>query len=82
MKKHDFKKEWAISVRKHTRECRKKMFQEILDKGKVETLRDICSVFYGLSQKAKEYLVYNKIIDLARCGYTAQEIIDRLEVKK
>ncbi|GHU05050.1 hypothetical protein FACS1894147_10810 [Spirochaetia bacterium] len=78
----DFKKRMAADLRKHTREWKKKMFQGALEKGTVDTLHDVCAVFYGLSSTAKENVVYREILFLARCGKTAQEIVNRMEVTK
>jgi hypothetical protein len=76
------KKEMAATLRKKTKAFRKEKFQEALSKGNVETLYDVCGIYYGLSATAKENAVYREILFLARCGKTAQEIVNRMEGNK
>jgi hypothetical protein len=85
MRKNEYreiKKEIANNLRKHTRDFRKKNFEDVLNKGKVETYLDMFNLFDGLSKKAKDSVVLKTIIELVQYGKTAQEIVDILEVKK
>jgi hypothetical protein len=75
------KKEFANKRRQITLELKKQKFEEVLGKGKVETLLDAAHLYFGLSRKAVELAAYREILFHARCGCTAQEIIDRMEVK-
>jgi hypothetical protein len=76
------KKEFAARCRKNTRELKRQKFQEVLAKGKVETLLDVAHLYFGLSHKAVEEAAYREIMFHARCGRTPQEIVDLMEVKK
>ena len=60
------KQEIAARKRQATREAKKRMFEEVCAKGKVETAWDILGVFYGLSRKAIERAAYYTIIYYAR----------------
>jgi hypothetical protein len=78
----ELRKEMADRLRKHTIEYKKEQFRKALSKGNVETFDDVYGIWCGLSAAAKENAVYKVIIDFARRGITAREIVDSLEVKE
>jgi hypothetical protein len=80
-KRKSVRREVAEIKAKGTREMKRKMFGEVCGKGRVETPRDIISVFFGLSRKAVENAAYMKIHTLAAMGYTPLEIVRRMEGK-
>jgi hypothetical protein len=81
-KPKSIKQEIALRKGKATREIKKKMFDEVRAKGKIETLRDVSCMFFGLSRKAVEKAAYREIMFHARCGRTVKEILERMEDKK
>jgi methylase of polypeptide subunit release factors len=76
------KQEIAARKRQVTREAKKRIFDAVCAKGKVENAQDILGVFYGLSRKAIERAACYTIIYYARFGYTPKEIMERMEDKK
>jgi hypothetical protein len=83
MTKHkSIKQEIAVQKRQATRETKKKMFDGVRVKGKVETLRDVSCMFFGLSHKAVENAAYREIMFHARCGRTVKEILEFMEDRK
>jgi hypothetical protein len=76
------KQEIAARKRQVTREARKRMFDEVCAKGKVENSQDILGIFFGLSRKAIENAAIREIIFHARCGDTVKEIIEHMKDKK
>jgi hypothetical protein len=81
-KRKSTKQEIAVQKRQATRKTKKKMFDEVCAKGKVETLRDVSCIFFGLSHKAVENAAYREIIFHARCGRNVKEILEIMEDKK
>jgi L-alanine-DL-glutamate epimerase-like enolase superfamily enzyme len=80
MAKHkSLKIEMAIKLAKATREFKRGMVEEVCKKEKVENMKDICAVFYGLSRKAVEIAAFGRIRHLAALSYSPQEIINRME---
>jgi hypothetical protein len=75
------KQEVAVLKAKATRDTKRAMFDEVCKKDKVETMKDMASVFYGLSRKAVELSAYREILMYARCGCSPAEIIKRMEGK-
>jgi hypothetical protein len=80
-KRKSIRQEIALLKRQATRETKKEMFAEVCAKGKVETLRDVSCIFFGLSRKAVENAAYREIMFHSRCGDTVKEIIERMEGK-
>lgn len=81
-KRKSIKQEIAARKRQVTREAKKRIFDEVWAKGKVENKRDVWGVFFGLSRKAVENAAIREIIFHARCGDTVKEIIERMKDKK
>jgi hypothetical protein len=81
-KRKSIKREIAIQKRQATRGTKKKMFDEVCAKGKVETLRDVSCMFFGLSHKAVENAAYREIMFHARCGRSVKEILELIADKK
>ena len=82
IKRKTIKTQIAVLSAKKIREWKREMAAEVCKKGRVETVGDICAVFYGLSRKAVECAAYGRIQYLAARGYSPAEIIERMEVKK
>jgi hypothetical protein len=82
IRRKSIRQEIALQKRQNTRKIKKKMFDEVCAKGKVETLRDVSSMFFGLSRKAVEKAAYREIMFHARCGRNAEEILEIMEAKK
>jgi hypothetical protein len=80
-KRKSIKQEVAAYKAKATREAKRSMFNEVCKKDKVETLKDVASLFYGLSHKAVELSAYREILMYTRCGCSPADIIKRMEVK-
>jgi hypothetical protein len=80
-KRKSIKQEIAALKAKATRETKRAMFDEVCKKDKVETLKDMVSVFYGLSRNAIELSAYREIQMYMRCGCSPVEIIKRMEGK-
>jgi hypothetical protein len=80
-KRKSIKQEIALLKRKVTRETRKKMFDEVCVKGRVETLWDVSCIFFGLSHKAVENAACREIMYHARRGCTVKEILELMEVR-
>jgi hypothetical protein len=80
-KRKSIKQEIAALKRQAIRELKRKMFAEVCVKGKVETLRDVSCIFFGISRKAIENAAHREIMFHARCGRTVKEIIERMEGK-
>jgi hypothetical protein len=68
----------AQSLRKQRREELSRVFV----KDKVETYDDVIAIFYGLSKKAKDSAVFDRILTLARLGERPAEIMKMMEPKK
>ena len=82
VKRKSIKQEIAVIKAKQTREWKREMVAEVCKKDQVETIGDVCAVFYGLSYRAIENAAYRQIQELAVIGCSPVEIIDRMEGKK
>jgi hypothetical protein len=78
----ELKQEIGREIAKKTRERRRKEFIAVMAKDKVETYGDIWAIFNGLSKKAKDSAVAQRIFTLARLGNRPKEIVEILEPKK
>jgi hypothetical protein len=78
----ELRQEIGREIAKKTRERRRKELAEVVAKDKVETYGDICAIFNGLSKRAKDSAVLNRIFMLARLGNRPTEIIKIMEPKK
>jgi hypothetical protein len=78
----DLKKHWAQEKSKRTREFKKSKFEEVMAKEKVETVGDLCGIFFGLSRHAVENAAYRRIQELASIGLSPEKIIERMEPSK
>lgn len=76
------KQEMANFKRKATREYKKKGFDEVVAKGKIETMLDVTKLFCGLSRKAIERAAMGEMLRLVSRNHTPQEIINIMEGKK
>jgi hypothetical protein len=76
------KRQIAVKCAKRTREWKKKAFEDVIAKEKIETYGDIFGIFYGLSKRAIEVAALNRIEVLAGMGYSPARIIGVMEVKK
>jgi len=68
--------------REVAKKLRKKRHEEhsvVMAKDKVETYDDIIAIFYGLSKRAKESAVFERIFELARLGKRPTEIMKIME---
>jgi hypothetical protein len=81
-RRKSIRQEIAILKRQATRETKKKMFDEVRSKGKVETLEDVVCIFFGLSHKAVKNAAYREIMFHAQCGRSVEEIIELMEGKE
>jgi hypothetical protein len=78
----DFKRQMALKCAKHTREWKKKEFENAMAKEKVETHGDIFGIFCGLSKRAMEVAALNRIEMLAGMGYSPARIVEVMEPKR
>jgi hypothetical protein len=78
----DLKRQLATNQAKRAREAKKKSFEEVMAKEKVETYGDIIGIFNGLSRNAIDLAAYHRIAELARFRKTPLEIIEIMEPKK
>lgn len=76
------KNEIAQSKRKSMIEYKKKGFDEVMAKGKIETMLDVTKLFCGLSRKAIERAAMGEMLRLVSRNHTPQEIINIMEGKK
>jgi len=76
--KQDIRREIAQKTRKR----RQEELAAVMAKDKAETYGDICAIFEGLSKKAKDRAVFDRIISLIRIGKQPSEIIEMMEPKK
>jgi hypothetical protein len=75
-------KKWVSERTQATKARRKEQVELVLSKENVETLEDIIRIYYGLSEKSKENIVFQAIYRAARLGFLPKEIIEQLQVKK
>lgn len=78
----ELKQEIGREIARRTRERRQKEFAEVITKDKVETYGDICAIFDGLSKKAKDSAVLDRIFTFARLGNSPTEILKIMEPEK
>jgi hypothetical protein len=78
-KRKSVKRELAEYKAKATREWKREQFAEVCKKDKVETIGDVCAVFFGLSNNAVKNAAYRRIQELAAFGCSPSEIIERME---
>jgi len=78
----EIKQKIAREVAQKIRKQRREEFSVVMAKNKIETYGDIFAIFNGLSKKAKDRAVIDKIYLLAKCGESPAEIIKTMEVKK
>jgi Mor family transcriptional regulator len=75
-------KQLAIERTKKTKAMRREQYRQVMSKEKVETYEDIIRLYYGLSGKSRERIVYNRLLELARDGLSPQTIIEILQEGK
>jgi hypothetical protein len=75
-------KKLAIERVKKTKAMRMEQYRQVMSKEKVETYEDIIRLYYGLSGKSRERIVYQCIPELARDGLSPQTIIEILQGSK
>lgn len=75
-------KKWTQERRARTVAAKKKAFDEVLAKEKVENYMDIHNIFCGLSRKSINLAAYKEIHALARSGFGPSEIVELMEGKK
>jgi Holliday junction resolvasome RuvABC DNA-binding subunit len=68
----DLKKKVAAKIAKDTREARKKAFEEVMKKERMETYGDWIAIHDGLSAKAKSWAVFG-------LGYSPKQIVAIME---
>jgi hypothetical protein len=78
----ELKQEVNREVAKRLRKKRHEELTEVMAKDKVETYGDVDAIFYGLSKRAKDSAVLDRIFTLARLGNRPTEIIKIMEPKK
>ncbi|MDR0601559.1 MAG: hypothetical protein LBG42_04190, partial [Treponema sp.] len=61
----DFNRKFAKENARRVREEKKKAFEDVVTKGKIETYGDLFAVLGKLSRRAKEIAVLNRIQTLA-----------------
>jgi hypothetical protein len=77
----DLKRKIAADCAKRIRESKKKAFDDVVAKGKIETYGDLFAVSGKLSKRAKEIAALNRIQVLAGMGYDPVKIIELMEPK-
>jgi len=75
----ELKQEITLEVARGIRKRRREEFSIVAAKSKVETYDDMVAIFYGLSRKAKDRAVLDRILLLAKCGNSPAEIIKSME---
>ena len=78
----DFNRDFNRKADKRLREEKKKAFEDVVAKGKIETHGDLFAVLGKLSRRAKEIAALNRIQVLAGMGYDPVKIIELMEPKK
>ena len=78
----ELKQEIGREIARNTRRRRREELAEVMAKDKAETYGDICAIFEGLSKRAKDSAVLDRIFTLARLGHSPKEILKVMEVKK
>ena len=78
----DLKRKIAADCAKRTREYKKKEFEKAIAKDNVQTVGDVCGIFYGLSKRAIEGAAFHRIEMLAGMGYSPAKIIELMEPKR
>jgi len=78
----ELKQKIAREIAQKIRKQHHEEFLSVIAKNKIETYNDVIAIFYGLSKKAKDRAVFDRIFFLAQCGDTPTEIIKTMEPKK
>jgi hypothetical protein len=78
----EFKRTVAKEAAKRERESKRKAFEDVVAKGKIETYGDLFAILEKLSRRAKEYAALNEIQRLASMGCGPAKIVEFLEPKK
>jgi hypothetical protein len=81
-KRKSFKKVWALEKARHTREWKRRMFDDVCKKDKAESASDILGIFYGLSAKAVRFAAQREIMRIARLGFSPLEIVKHMEARE
>jgi hypothetical protein len=75
----DLKKKLASQRAKNTKAARECLFEQVLEKEKVEGAEDIMCIFNGLSKKAKDRAAITNISICAAWGHSPKEIVEYME---
>ena len=74
--------EMAAYFAQKTKESRRAHYEEVMSKEKVETYDDIIGLYYGLTEKSRKRIVYQRIYGLFCDGFSPKEIMELLQEKK
>jgi len=75
----ELKQDIGREIAQKTRKRRQEELAAVMAKDKAETYGDVITIFYGLSKKAKDMAVFDRIFALARIGKQPSEIIEIME---
>jgi len=78
----EFKQKITREIAQKIRKRRREELLEVIAKDKVETYGDINAIFNGLSKRAKDRAVLDRIFTLVSLGKRPTEILEIMEVKK
>lgn len=80
-KRKSVKQELALTKRKAMREYRTQSFNAVMEKNKIETILDMCSLMHRLTRKSLERIALREILKYSRFGFSPREIYKMLEGK-
>jgi len=78
----EFNQEIRREIARKARKRKREELAEVMTKDKAETYGDVYAIFNGLSKKAKDWAVLDRIFTLSSLGKNPTEIIKMMEPKK